>query len=133
MSWEYSCPKCQAMLNPGCAIILTAYHDDKRFLIGMHPQPGKYEIFLPPKELCEDGEKWEFYCPLCQDTLRTKEDANFCELGLMVDGETLRILFSRVAGEHATFILHEDLVKERHGKDADLYDPFQELKNYARF
>jgi len=121
------------MLNPGCAIIMAAAHDNGRCLIGMHPQPGKYEIFLPPEETCEDREKWEFFCPLCQADLRAKEDANLCELALKVEGETLRILFSRVAGEHATFILHEDLVKERHGEDVDQYDPFQELKNYARF
>ena len=33
----------------------------------------------------------------------------------------------------STFILHEDQVKERHGEDVDQYDPFHELKNYARF
>jgi hypothetical protein len=38
-----------------------------------------------------------------------------------------------VAGEHATFILHEDMLKERFGKDAKRYDPFRELKESARF
>ena len=133
MSWEYSCPKCQAMLNPGSAIILKASHKEMRILIGMHPQPGKYEIFLPPNVSCEDGTKWDFFCPLCQEDLRTKEDGNLSELGLMVDGKPLRIVFSRIAGEHATFILHEDVVKERLGEDVDRYDPFQELKNYASF
>ena len=133
MSWEYSCPKCQAMLNPGCAIILTASHEKTRVLIGMHPQPGKYEIFLPPNVSCEDGSKWDFSCPLCQEDLKTKDDGNLCELGLLVEGESMRIIFSRIAGEHATFILHEDSVQEKHGEDADRYDPFHELKNYARF
>ncbi len=133
MSWEYSCPKCEAMLNPGSAIILTASHKKTRILIGMHPQPGKYEIFLPPNVSCEDGSKWDFSCPLCQEDLKTKDDGNLCELGLLVDGESMRIIFSRIAGEHATFILHEDVVKEKHGEDVDRYDPFQELKNYARF
>ena len=133
MSWEYSCPKCKAMLNPGCAIILKASRDETNVLIGMHPQPGKYEIFLPPNVFCEDGTKWDFFCPLCQEALMTKEDGNLCELGLTLEGETLQIIFSRIAGEHATFILHEDEVKEKHGEDVGRYDPFQELKNYARF
>ena len=133
MSWEYSCPKCQGMLNPGGEIILSASHDDAKVLIGMHPQPGKYEISLPPNVFCEDGTKWDFSCPLCQESLRTKADTNLCELGLLVDGESLRILFSRIAGDHATFVLHEKEVKEKHGEDADRYDPFHELKNYARF
>ena len=121
------------MLNPGSAIILKESCKGTSVLIGMHPQPGKYEIFLPPNVSCEDGTKWDFFCPLCQEALMTKKDDNLCELGLMVDGEPLRILFSRVAGEHATFILHEDTVKEKHGEDTDRYDPFHELKNYARF
>ncbi len=133
MSWEYSCPKCQAMLNPGCEVILAASSGETNVLIGMHPQPGKYEIFLPPNVSCEEGTEWNFSCPLCQESLRTNEDTNLCELGLFVDGESLRILFSRIAGEHATFVLHEEKVRQKHGEDADRYDPFHELKNYARF
>lgn len=133
MSWEYSCPHCEGMLNPGCAIIMTASNEDKRVLIGMHPQPGKYEVYLPPKVNCEEGTKWDFHCPLCQEDLATEEEPDLCELELHVEDDTLRILFSRVAGEHATFVLHEDALREKHGEDTKKYDPFFETKYYARF
>ena len=131
MSWEYRCPKCKTMLNPGTSIVLGAEHGGTRMLIGMNPQPGKYEVYLPPKVSCEDGCKWDFFCPLCQEDLKNQEDPNLCELELVLGGENLRILFSRVAGEHATFILHQDTLKERHGENSDRYNPFREMTDTA--
>jgi len=124
MSWEYSCPKCEAMLNPGCAIVLVASHNKDRCLIGLHPQPGKYEIYLPPSVHTVDGDHWAFACPMCHEDLRTDEDENLCELTLRIDGDALRILFSRVAGEHATFIMHGRVIRERYGEDSSRYDEF---------
>lgn len=132
MSWEYCCPKCKTNLNPGTAIILKASCCGNHCLIGMNPQPGKYDIYLPPKVTCQDGSIWDFYCPMCQENLKNDEDAKLAELELVLEGDNLRILFSRVAGEHATFIMHEAMLKERYGKDAENYDPFHELKHSAR-
>lgn len=121
MSWEYCCPKCKAMLNPGRDIILAAQHEETRVLIGLHPTPGKYEVYLPPRVAAEDGTKWGFSCPMCQSDLVTEEDDSLCELELSVDGKPVRILFSRIASEHATFIVHEGTPREEFGKDAVRY------------
>ena len=123
MSWEYSCPACHCMLNPGNMVILIASHGGTRSMIGLHPQPGKYEVFLPPGVMAKDGETWSFDCPMCHESLLTREDSNLCELVLTVENEPLRILFSRISGEHATFILHPDTLdlKEEHGEDAQRY------------
>ena len=96
MSWEYSCPHCKVMLNPERSIILAMQWNDLRVLVGMHPQPGKYEIHLPPKVVVEDGSKWDFFCPACHTDLANKTDADLCELELRMDDEPLRILFSRM-------------------------------------
>ena len=132
MSWEYCCPECKGMLNPGCDIIMTAKNEDIRVMIGMHPQPGKYEVYLPPNVECENGSKWEFSCPLCQHSLVHEKDKNLCELELRIEGKPMLVLFSRIAGEHATFILHEETLKERYGKDATRYDPFLEHRQFNR-
>ena len=123
MSWEYTCPKCKVMLNPDRSVILEMARDDVNCMIGLHPQPGKYEVFLPPHVYTEDGTRWEFSCPMCKESLTTEEDLNLCELELKVEGSLLQILFSCVAGEHATFIVHDDTLKERYGKDANRYRP----------
>lgn len=134
MSWEYSCPECHGNLNPGCSIVMAAKcAKGERVLIGMHPQPGKYEVYLPPRVECADGSKWEFFCPLCGESLVTERDRNLCELDLTLQGETMKILFSRVAGEHATFIMHDDVVEEVHGNEAEHYQWCLQKRNFARF
>jgi hypothetical protein len=123
MSWEYCCPRCKASLNPDRSIILRMSRGDVDCLIGLHPQPGKYEVYLPPKVTTEDGTVWDFACPLCGEALMCRNEPNLCRLDLKVDGESVKILFSRVAGEHATFVLHEDKPEERFGEDAERYVP----------
>lgn len=122
MSWEYCCPQCKAMLNPDRSIILTIQRGDVRALVGLHPQPGKYEVHVPPGISIVDGTKWDFSCPVCQASLAHLEDPNLSELELQVEGEPLRIVFSQVAGELATFVIGGGTLKEKHGKDAGRYD-----------
>jgi hypothetical protein len=120
------------MLNPDRSVILTAAHAGTRVLIGLHPQPGKYEVYLPPNTETGDGTKWDFGCPVCQDNLATEEDANLCELELWVDEKPLRILFSSIAGEHATFVVRHDTVEEKHGKDAARYSKLWSKNKFIR-
>ena len=122
MSWEYCCPKCKSMLNPHQSIILAAGHGETHVLIGLHPQPGKYDVYLPPNVVAEDGQMWDFFCPMCQENLVTAENNKLCELELWLEGEPLRILFSRVAGEHATFLINKGQVREGLGEDKEQYD-----------
>ena len=129
MSWNYRCPSCEARLDPGRAIVLVAAHGDQRILIGFHPKPGTYDVYLPPGVDAEDGTLWNFYCPVCHADLATAEDVNLCELELWVDDAPVRILFSRIAGEHATFIVYGGRVREKHGRDASRYDKLWEPLN----
>ena len=122
MSWEYHCPKCQAMLNPEHSVILVVEHGDVRAIVGLHPQPGKFEVYLPPGMTAPPGTKWDFSCPACSALLANGTNPNLCELDLRVGEEMLRILFSSVAGELATFLVGDGQLKEKHGKDTDLYD-----------
>ena len=133
MSWEYSCPKCKTMLNPGPTVILIASRKKDRIMIGFHPKPGKYEVYLPPNVVTEEGSKWDFSCPMCHENLQTAEDKNLCELELQVNDQPQRILFSRVAGEHATFIVHGSTVKEKLGDDAPRYKDIMGLMKHMRY
>jgi hypothetical protein len=133
MSWEYSCPNCHAMLNPGPMVILIASREETRALVGFHPKVGKYDVFLPPEVTTEEGTKWDFSCPMCHHQLASGEDPDLCELELKLGNEQLRILFSRIAGEHATFIMHEGEVKEKHGEDVSRFTPFIEQMKYMRY
>jgi len=125
MSWSYACPWCGAMLNPDKTIILTASRGGKRILIGFHPEPGNYQLFLPPGVAIEEGDHWDFFCPVCRENLVTGELEELCELRMMRDSEEHQVFFSRIAGEQATIVVakgqSEPTVKEKHGDLAEQY------------
>jgi hypothetical protein len=132
MSKDYCCPRCEAVLNPDRSVILTATLGDIRILIGFHPEPGNYEIYLPPGFHAVPGSRWDFSCPVCQASLTAEEDPNLCRLVLREDGEESRLLFSRIAGQQATFVVREDRVEEAHGADTVHYDPLWAQLKYIR-
>lgn len=121
MKWTYSCPHCRATLNPDETIILLARCDDRQLLIGFHPQPGNYEVYLPPGEEIASGTRWEFSCPLCREALVTDLSDDLCALDLQTGGDSHRIYFSRVAGEHATFMVTAEGLLKDYGIHTDRY------------
>ena len=122
MSWEYCCPRCKVMLNPTRSVILCAAHKKTRVMIGLSPQLGKYNVYLPPGVEAKDGQVWDFSCPMCHESLRTDPDSKLCELGLCVEGDNIKVLFSRVAGEHATFVINKEKKARKYGEHKDRYD-----------
>ena len=121
MKWSYACPGCNGVLNPQETIILVALHKDKRLLVGFHPEPGNYTIYTPPGVSVEPGSRWDFYCPLCQTNLSTKENPDLCVIHMLTGARPYRVLFSRVAGRRATFVMGERGIHEQHGDDATHY------------
>ena len=128
MSWTYSCPHCGQILNPDETVILIAHVDRRDVLIGFHPQPGNYTIYLPQGVDLKWGVGIDFYCPLCRTNLESRSHENFCELVIWQGRARRRILFSRIAGEHATYVVQEEpkakkaKVEERHGEHTDRYN-----------
>ncbi len=125
MSWSYSCPWCGAMLNPDKTIILTASRGGERVLIGFHPEPGNYELFLPPNVSISEGDHWDFFCPVCRENLLTGELEGLCELRMVDDDKEQQVFFSRIAGEQATLVVSKGKgkpkVQEKHGDHATRY------------
>jgi len=122
MSWNYRCPKCAACLNPAETVVLTAARGKAWILVGFHPEPGNYELHLPPDTDIEPGDRWDFFCPVCQENLASEEDDNLCALDLHGDDGRATVLFSRVAGEHATFVVRSSTVQAAFGEHIDRYD-----------
>lgn len=133
MNREYHCPRCKAMLNPDRSVILTASCGEVRVLVGFHHEPGNYEVYLPSGTHAEAGTKWDFACPVCRASLTAEADDNLCELELRTEQQTLKLFFSRIAGEQATFVVREDKLEESHGEDAVQYDPLWAQLKYIRY
>ena len=129
MQWSYQCPKCQAMLNPEQSVILRASREGETILLGLHPEPGNYQLYVPPGVEIKKGEKWSFQCPVCRQDLATEEDENLCEVVQKVEGKSRRILFSRIAGEQVTLVVSGTDIQEKHGVDAEKYlHPFTQIR-----
>jgi hypothetical protein len=117
MGWRYSCPHCSGILNPDKTVILVGMQRDTRILMGFHPKPGSYKISLPPGFEVEPGASWEFYCPLCHESIESEEAPDLCRLDMVSQQVRHRVYFSRVAGEHATFVISAEGI-ESHGEHA---------------
>lgn len=125
MDWMYSCPKCTAILNPGPNIILLGRHEGYDVLLAFHPEPGNYEVNVPHNVTITQGEVWDFLCPVCHANLALPMDESLGALD-MTNGRDQwhTVVFSRVAGEHATFVISRDTESqvEKHGVDLSKYD-----------
>ncbi len=106
MSTNFYCPACQAMLNPESAIILVATQSGRRMLLGLHPEPGNYEVYLPDGVTLEKGTVWDFACPVCHADLAVAGQPNLCAIDLRGPKESHKVFFSRIAGEHATYLVN---------------------------
>ena len=115
MKWHYRCPACDTTLNPHEAIMVVADWGGRRLLMGFHPEPGNYEVFLPPDVQVVPRAAWEFYCPVCHANLAVEDGDDLCHLDLDEDGVRKKVVFSRIAGEHATFLLGADGLEAHHG------------------
>jgi hypothetical protein len=122
MSWTYSCPHCAGVVNPDETVILLAALEDRQILLGFHPNPGNYTLYLPPGVEMGEGERWDFYCPICRQNLASDEHENLCALIIVHGGKRRRVLFSRVAGERATYVIEDRTVEEMHGEHASSYE-----------
>lgn len=121
MKWKYACPHCNGILNPHTKIILVARRGRRRGLVLLSPRPGNYTTIADDTFPLNKGEMAQFSCPICGQELTSQLSRNLAELLLMLPGlKVKRIQFSRIFGEHATFILDGETLTP-YGEDADLY------------
>ncbi len=118
MQWSYGRPECKARLDPDRIIVLVAHHEEQRMLVGFHPDPGDYEVFVPPGTAVEEGSVWQFSCPVCRASLAAPDHDHLCALDATEGHETRRRLNSRVAGEQVTIVVGRRCVEQQLGADA---------------
>lgn len=133
MNSVYACPKCQSVLSPGDRIVLVGSRGSDRVLVSFHPQPGNYDVWLPPGVEVQQGDVWTFFCPLCCSDLTSPDNDKLCALELLTNDLPRQVLFSRVAGERATFIVNPTTIEYRHGTDAERYVEQEMQLKYIRY
>lgn len=112
MKRHYTCPKCQATLNPNVKIIMTAKKNKRRGLILFSPQPGNYNAYIPSDLNLKKGDLVQLFCPICGESLTSKLNKNLAEINFHLDnGNSGRVTFSRRYGEHASYFVTDETVR----------------------
>lgn len=130
----YLCPFCRSQLKIGEYIIFaTRTSDNNRGLLLLHPELGNYTSVKHPSYKFDKGDSLSFCCPLCHGCLDSEIDKNLIQL-LMIDknGKEHEIFFSRIAGEHSSFVINEHGVMSA-GEHSSRYTYFKFPEKYKTY
>ncbi len=129
---NYSCPDCNAYLRVWKNIIFTIRSADgkKNGLLLLNPDPGNYSVTTHPSMSFEKGEKIDFLCPVCHSNLAASDiNENLVHIDMQgEDVDTFDVYFSRVFGEETTFMVSDNHIASKYGKDEAYYLNYFEEK-----
>ncbi len=122
---NYLCPHCRAYLRVWKNIIFVVKSESKsvQCILLLNPELGNYEIIHHASvDIC-DGSKLTFMCPVCHSDLTAKGINDNLNRIIMTDenNREFDVYFSKVCGEHSTFLIQEDNIIERYGEDSSAY------------
>jgi len=127
MKNKYLCPKCRALLNVRENIIFSAENSKKqKGIFLLNAELGNYKMIHDPEFEYQSGDRIDFYCPVCNNSLGIpKINKDLAEI-LMIDksGEEYEIVFSEIAGKKLTVKIRDNTIVESYGDDA------REFQNY---
>ena len=105
MKNNFICPKCNAFLNVGNHIILAANNNSgKSGMILFNSELGNYITETNPEFKVKEGEKYDFFCPICHEKLAAGIHDNLSRIILIdQDNKHYEVLFSKIAGEKSTY------------------------------
>jgi hypothetical protein len=123
MGRSYYCPHCRKLLNPGTKVIFLVENGPEMELVLLSANLGDYSVVTSRSMSLLDGAIYTFRCPLCRADLTSGENDKLVDLLSRAgeDDPPVRVSFSRIHGEHATFLMADDGV-DRFGEHADRYD-----------
>lgn len=123
MKNDFLCPYCKGKLNVKGSIVLSIRKEDqKRGLLFLSTNLGNYETTTHSTFKLNEGEHLDILCPMCHANLQAIEiDENLAKV-LMTDEsqKVYEIVFSEIAGEHATYKLVDHMM-ESYGEHTDHY------------
>lgn len=126
MKTDYTCPHCNSHLLLENKLILTARHASsdvlsEGFILLMNPEIGHYETTLHGDVTVKEGEKYEFFCPVCHHKLHSDLNENLVMVQYQDDnGKLFELHFSKISGQKSTYKIMGRSV-ETFGIDAPHY------------
>ena len=101
------CPHCRGYLKVGDCIVFKIRNTRReKGLLMMHQDGASFSSVKHPLFYAESGERIDFYCPLCMQSLDAAEDENLIRVLLIEsDGNEHEVYFSPIPGEQSTYQL----------------------------
>jgi hypothetical protein len=132
MTNDYLCPHCTGHLLIEQQLILTIKHaDDTGMLLLMNPEAGNYQTIYHPSNQLIEGEKYDFYCPICHTKLQSALNDNLAMVMMQeADGKSFELHFSKIAGQRSTYKIMGKEV-QTFGIDAPHYIDFMNLMDMS--
>ncbi len=128
MSNNYLCSSCKGYINVGKHVVFSVTTTkNRRGLLFLSTELGDYSMVSNPEFTVNEGERTNFYCPICNARLACKRHTNLARV-LMIDenDEVYEVLFSEIAGEKCTFqVVRSDV--RIFGEHSKLYREFIEV------
>lgn len=122
MANSYHCPRCGGLLNPGTKVIFVLEEGSNRGLLLLSPDLGDYAVVLAESFPILPGTLYTFRCPICRADVTSPRNDKLVEiLCRQPEGSEVHVAFSRVAGEHATFVCGPRGVTS-YGEHAERYE-----------
>jgi hypothetical protein len=122
---NYLCPHCRAYLRVWNNIIFIVKSEARKLLsiLLLNPELGNYDLIHHSTIEFQEGEMLDFICPVCRaDLTATEIHKNLVRI-IMIDEnkKELDVYFSKICGEHSTFLIHDDDIVEKYGEDNSVY------------
>lgn len=134
MENKFRCPFCKGHLRVGEYIIFRVRNQKDQYgLLLLHPQIGNYDCVKHPDYHVVDGDALEFFCPMCNHTLKSDLEDNLVYLMMEEpDGQDFDVYFSRIVGEQSTFKVQGETVTAT-GEHFGKYTYFRMSNRYKNF
>jgi hypothetical protein len=134
MNNQYICPQCRGHLRVGEYIVFKIRNTRReKGLLLIHPEVGNYSSIKHPLFHFEEGERIDFFCPLCLQSLDAILDENLVHV-LMIDELMTEheIYFSRIAGEKSTYKVSDEGIKAT-GEHSHRYTIFKMSDEHLQY
>ena len=122
---NYLCPSCRSYLRVWNNIIFVVKSNTRNLksILLLNPELGNYDLIHHSSVEFKEGEMLDFICPVCHTDLTAVEiNTNLARI-IMTDenNKEFDVFFSKICGEHSTFLIHEDDIVEKYGPDSSVY------------
>ena len=122
---NYLCPHCRSYLRVWNNIILIVKSVSRNLqcILLLNPKIGNYDLIHHSSIEFNEGEKLDFICPVCRADLTAFGIHKNLVRIIMINSKNIEfdVYFSKICGEHSTFVIHKDDIIEKHGEDSSAY------------